>query len=308
MRSKSLLSAANSRHSLSARDWGCFGAAYSTRQVPTCIDERAVSTAAVCCGGVVLQVEALARSVLRDPLHITVGERNTAQVGPCLLLVMLLRGLFLSRSCSLPRGCVCNGPATSALTLNPAAHGLQQRQLQRGGGEVPSLNLPCHANPRCAVLCCAVPRDSEADVCGPDRQRKDDGSAAAADGRRGRGSRRQPRWRPAATYPCVCGNQGPRKGERGALGCVAFACLPLSEDTAGQELHGCKGYGHVIYGAVFCSFAVTQPQCTSSCCSLLFWRWLVARVDTHTHKVQANNTCCHLLTIPAAGAAQGADV
>lgn len=27
-----------------------------------------------------LQVEALARSVLRDPLHITVGERNTAQV------------------------------------------------------------------------------------------------------------------------------------------------------------------------------------------------------------------------------------
>ncbi len=35
-----------------------------------------------------MQVEALARSVLRDPLHITVGERNTAQVSGILLRIL----------------------------------------------------------------------------------------------------------------------------------------------------------------------------------------------------------------------------
>lgn len=49
-----------------------------------------------CCR--VVQVEALARSVLRDPLHITVGERNTAQVRPWLLPLVALRG---------GRGCFC---------------------------------------------------------------------------------------------------------------------------------------------------------------------------------------------------------
>jgi hypothetical protein len=52
-----------------------------------------------CCAA--LQVEALARSVLRDPLHITVGERNSAQVrssddlsqGFCLLAPSGFRGL-----------------------------------------------------------------------------------------------------------------------------------------------------------------------------------------------------------------------
>lgn len=67
-----------------------------------------------------LQVEALARSVLRDPLHITVGERNTAQVRPCLLPLMVRRGLCLLRS--LPNRWCLWGPATSALTLNPSAH------------------------------------------------------------------------------------------------------------------------------------------------------------------------------------------